>query len=191
LLVEPEHEKFSGFVFKIQANMDPHHRDRIAFVRVCSGKFARDMAVTHVQSGQSLRLAFSHKLFGRERETQDEAWPGDVIGLAGQSELGIGDTITEDPSIRYDEIPRFAPECYAYLRNEDTSNYKRFRAGIAAIASGESDPELPRLVQRKSRHPCWEPLARSSSMWSNSAWKVNTVPQSPRNGTLQPSPAGW
>jgi peptide chain release factor 3 len=132
-IIQPEESVFSGFVFKIQANMDPHHRDRIAFVRVCSGRFSRDMSVTHVQSGRKLRLAFSHKLFGRERETQDEAWPGDVIGLAGQSDIGIGDTLTEDPSIRYDEIPRFAPECFAFLRNEDTSNYKRYRAGIIQL----------------------------------------------------------
>ena len=131
--ITPEHEPFSAYVFKIQANMDPNHRDRVAFVRVCSGMFARDMVVTHVQSGKRLRLSFSHKLFGRERETQDEAWPGDVIGIGGHSGLGIGDTLTEDPSIRYDEIPRFAPECFAFLRNEDTSNFKRFRAGIEQL----------------------------------------------------------
>src|SRR6202050_3885746 len=76
-VITPEHPAFSGFVFKIQANMDPRHRDRIAFIRVCSGKFQRDMVVTHSQSGKRVRLSSSHKLFGQERETIDEAFAGD------------------------------------------------------------------------------------------------------------------
>ena len=129
-VITPDHGAFSGFVFKIQANMDPRHRDRIAFVRVCSGKFNRDMAVTHAQTGKKIRLSSSHKLFGRERETVDEAYAGDVIGLVGHAEFRIGDTLTEDPAIVYDEIPRFAPECFAYLHATTTSQYKRFREGL-------------------------------------------------------------
>jgi peptide chain release factor 3 len=125
--------RFSGFVFKIQANMDPKHRDRIAFVRVCTGRFTRDMAVTHVQSGKKVRLSSSHKLFGQDRETVDEAFPGDVIGLVGHAEFGIGDTLSEDPSIVYDEIPRFAPECFAYLHATTTSQFKRFREGLEQL----------------------------------------------------------
>ncbi|MFZ9747749.1 MAG: peptide chain release factor 3, partial [Opitutaceae bacterium] len=89
-VVPVESPRFSGFVFKIQANMDPKHRDRIAFLRVCSGKFERDMLVTHQRTGRTVRLSSSHKLFGQERETVDEAWPGDVIGLVGHSDFGIG-----------------------------------------------------------------------------------------------------
>ncbi len=129
-LIRPEDRPFSGFIFKIQANMDPRHRDRIAFLRVCSGKFTRDMSVTHMQSGRTVRLASSHKLFGQERETIDEAWPGDVIGLVGHSGFGIGDTLTEDAGIIYDEIPRFAPECFAYLHSTTSSQFKRFREGL-------------------------------------------------------------
>ncbi|HEY0009317.1 MAG TPA: EF-Tu/IF-2/RF-3 family GTPase, partial [Tepidisphaeraceae bacterium] len=125
--------RFSGFVFKIQANMDPKHRDRIAFVRVCSGKFVRDIAVTHVQSGKRIRLSSSHKLFGQERETVDEAYAGDVIGLVGHSGFGIGDTVTEDAAIVYREIPRFAPETFAYLHSETTSQFKRFREGLEQL----------------------------------------------------------
>jgi peptide chain release factor 3 len=121
---------FSGFVFKIQANMDPRHRDRIAFVRVCSGKFTREMAVTHAQTGKRVKLNSSMKLFGQERETVDEAYPGDVIGIVGHSGFGIGDTLTEDPSIVYDEIPRFAPEVFAYIHGESTAQFKRFREGL-------------------------------------------------------------
>jgi peptide chain release factor 3 len=128
--VNPIDEAFSGFVFKIQANMDPRHRDRIAFVRICSGKFTRGMAVTHVQSGKTVRLSSSHKLFGQDRETVDEAYPGDVIGVVGHGEFGIGDTLTQDTGIIYEEIPRFAPECFAYLHSTVSSQSKQFRVGL-------------------------------------------------------------
>jgi peptide chain release factor 3 len=132
-LVPLEHPKFSGFIFKIQANMDPKHRDRIAFLRVCSGKFTRDMVVTHQRTGKSVRLSSSHKLFGQERETVDEAWPGDVIGLVGHDAFGIGDTLTEDRSIAYDEIPRFPPEVFAYLSNPASADAKKYRAGLEQL----------------------------------------------------------
>jgi len=125
-----ESPKFSGFVFKIQANMDPKHRDRIAFIRICSGKFTRDMNVIHQRTGKTVRLSSSHKLFGKERETVDEAWPGDVIGLVGHSDFGIGDTLTEDRAIMYDEIPRFPPEVFTYISNPNPSDAKKFRAGL-------------------------------------------------------------
>jgi peptide chain release factor 3 len=128
-----EHPAFSGFVFKIQANMDPKHRDRIAFVRVCSGKFERDMMVTHQRSGRTLRLSSSAKLFGQERETVNEAWPGDVIGLVGHDVLGIGDTLTDDKAIVYDEIPRFPPEVYTYISNPNAGDAKRYRAGLEQL----------------------------------------------------------
>ena len=127
------HDKFSGFVFKIQANMDPKHRDRIAFIRICSGKFERDMLVTHQRTGKTMRLSSSHKLFGQERETVDEAWPGDVIGLVGHSEFGIGDTLTEDKAILYEEIPRFPPEVFTYISNPTPSDAKKFRAGLEQL----------------------------------------------------------
>ncbi|MDB6167335.1 MAG: peptide chain release factor 3, partial [Verrucomicrobia bacterium] len=129
-IVPVDHPRFSAFVFKIQANMDPKHRDRIAFVRVCSGKFERDMLVTHQRTGKTVRLSSSHKLFGQERETVDEAWPGDVIGLVGHGEFGIGDTLTEDKGIVYDEIPRFPPEVFSFIANPNPSDAKKFRAGL-------------------------------------------------------------
>lgn len=122
--------KFSAFVFKIQANMDPKHRDRIAFVRICSGKFTRDMTVIHQRTGKTVRLSSSHKLFGQERETVNEAWPGDVIGLVGHDSFGIGDTLTEDRGIVFDEIPRFPPEVFTYISNPNPSDSKKFRAGL-------------------------------------------------------------
>jgi peptide chain release factor 3 len=124
---------FSGFVFKIQANMDPRHRDRIAFLRVCSGKFTRDMTVTHQRTGRKVRLSSAHKLFAQDRETVNEAYAGDVIGLVGHDEFGIGDTLTDDPKIRYQEIPRFPPECFAYLHNPNPGKFKQFRQGVEQL----------------------------------------------------------
>jgi peptide chain release factor 3 len=124
---------FSGFIFKIQANMDPRHRDRIAFLRICSGRFSRDMSVTHSRTGKRVRLSSAHKLFAQERETVDEAYAGDVIGLVGHSEFGIGDTLTEDTAIAYHEIPRFPPECFAFLHNPNPGKFKQFRQGLEQL----------------------------------------------------------
>jgi len=129
-ILHPTRDGFSGFIFKIQANMDARHRDRLAFVRVCSGRFERDMSVIHTRTGKRVRLASSHKLFGRERETVDEAFSGDVVGLVGHSEFRIGDTLAEDPTLMFDEIPRFAPECFAWIHSTSTAQFKRFREGL-------------------------------------------------------------
>ncbi len=128
--LEPATDGFSGFIFKMQANMDPRHRDRLAFVRICSGRFERDMTVIHTRTGKKLRLSSSHKLFGRERETVDEAFAGDVVGLVGHSDFRIGDTLAEDPTLVFDAIPRFAPECFAWIHSASTAQFKRFREGL-------------------------------------------------------------
>lgn len=128
--ITPDSAIFSGFIFKIQANMDPRHRDRIAFLRICSGRFDRDMIVTHSRTGKRVRLSSSHKLFAQERETIEEGYAGDIIGLVGHSEFGIGDTLSGDGSIRFNEIPRFPPECFAYLHNPNPSKFKQFRQGL-------------------------------------------------------------
>lgn len=132
-IVPMEQEAFSGFVFKIQANMDPRHRDRIAFLRVCSGKFTRDMSVIHSRTGKSLRLSNASKIFGQQRETVEEAYPGDIVGFVGQSSLGIGDTLTQDERIVYDEIPHFPPEYFALLHNPNPGHYKKFRDGVEQL----------------------------------------------------------
>ncbi len=132
-LVDPQTAGFSGFIFKIQANMDPKHRDRLAFVRVCSGRFERDMNVIHTRTGKKLRLSSSHKLFGRDRETVDEAFPGDVVGLVGHADFRIGDTLAEDPTMVFREIPRFTPECFAWLQSPSTAQFKRFREGLEQL----------------------------------------------------------
>lgn len=128
--VPVEHPKFSAFIFKIQGNMDPMHRDSIAFMRICSGKFERDMQVWHSGTQKKIKLSNSHKLFGQEREILNEAYPGDIVGLIGHSSFRIGDTLTEDSGIVYNEIPRFPPECFAFIYNPNPSKYKAFRKGM-------------------------------------------------------------
>jgi peptide chain release factor 3 len=128
--VEPNDNAFSGFIFKIQANMDPRHRDRLTFIRICSGRFERDMWVVNTRTGRRHRLSSSHRLFGQERETMNEGFAGDILGLIGHSEFRIGDTLSENPNIRFEEMPRFAPECFAFLANPNKSSDKRFRTGL-------------------------------------------------------------
>jgi len=132
-ILEVSNPEFSGFIFKIQANMDPKHRDRLAFMRVCTGKFERDMTVIHQRTGKTVRLSSSHKLFGQERETVDVAYPGDVIGLVGHDSFGIGDTLTTDRSILFNEIPLFAPEVFTYISNPTPADAKKFRAGLEQL----------------------------------------------------------
>ncbi len=133
LTILPQDSRFTGFIFKIQANLDPRHRDRVAFLRVCSGRFDRNMLVTHTRSGKEVRLANSTKIFGRDRATLDEAYPGDVVGLVGHSEFRVGDTLSEDPAVSYEEIPRFSPECFAYFRPFRAAGAKSFRKGLAQL----------------------------------------------------------
>lgn len=129
-MIKPSDPVFSGFVFKIQANMDPKHRDRIAFIRVVSGAFTREMTVTHTRTGKKIRLSNAQKLFGQTRETVEDGVAGDVVGIVGHDILRIGDTLTEDRSIEYNEIPRFTPEVFAYLHNPQPGNSKKFRLGF-------------------------------------------------------------
>ena len=131
--IDPASPDFSAFVFKIQANMNPKHRDRVAFVRIVSGKFERDMNVINTRSGDRMRLGNSQRLFARERETVDDAYAGDVVGLVGNYDLLIGDTLSSKPGVAFQEIPRFAPECFSYLHNKSTAKYKRFRDGLEQL----------------------------------------------------------
>lgn len=131
--IVPHHKAFSGFVFKIQANMNPRHRDRAVFVRIVSGEFERDMQVVDIRSGRKVRLSNAQKLFGKDRETLDNAYAGDILALVGNYDFLIGDTLTSDQKIVYNEMPRFRPECFSYLYNNDTANIKRYRAGIEQL----------------------------------------------------------
>ncbi|QDU65237.1 peptide chain release factor 3 [Engelhardtia mirabilis] len=132
-VVKPDDPGFSAFVFKIQANMDPRHRDRLAFARICSGRFERGMPVFHTRTGDRVRLTSSHRVFGRERETVDEAFAGDVVGIVGRSDFQIGDTLAEDASLTIDRIPAFAPEHFAFLHGDGAAEQKRFSKGLTQL----------------------------------------------------------
>jgi len=128
--VEPTNQQFSGFVFKLQANMDPKHRDRVAFVRICSGKFEKDMSVKHSRTGKTIRLSRPQKIFGQDREVVDDAYPGDVIGLNNPGMFSIGDTLYTGSYLEYEGIPCFSPEIFSWLRNPNPSTFKNFRKGV-------------------------------------------------------------
>ena len=131
--IEPTYPEFTGFVFKLQANMDPKHRDRVAFVRVCTGKFEKDMTVRHARTGKTVRLSRPQKLFAQGRESLDVAYPGDVIGLNNPGVFAIGDTIYNGKKIEYEGIPCFSPEIFAYLKNPNPSKFKQFQKGITEL----------------------------------------------------------
>jgi peptide chain release factor 3 len=131
-MVLPTHPDFSGFVFKIQANMNPRHRDRVAFVRICSGRLTKDMAVVNERLGTTLRLSRVYRFFGRERETVPEAYAGDVVGLVNPGLLAIGDTLYAGERVRYAPIPQFPAERFAYLRPADV-RHKRFDEAVRQL----------------------------------------------------------
>ena len=128
--VEPTNGQFSGFVFKLQANMDPKHRDRVAFVRICSGRFEKDMSVKHSRTGKTIRLSRPQKIFGQDREVVDDAYPGDIIGLNNPGMFSIGDTLYTGSHLEYEGIPCFSPEIFSWLRNPNPSAFKNFRKGV-------------------------------------------------------------
>ncbi len=121
---------FSAFVFKVQANMDPSHRDRMAFMRINSGRFERGMQVTHERLGKPFGAKFATTVFGADRDTVEEGFPGDVIGLVNASDLRIGDTLYDGPKVAFPPIPRFEPELFWSARPVDVSKSKQFRKGL-------------------------------------------------------------
>ncbi len=132
-MVSANRKDFAGFVFKIQANLDPRHRDRIAFVRVCSGRFRRDMEVLHARSGKKVWLRRAHRVFGQSRETMDEAFAGDIIGLINPGEFRLGDTICEGEVLNFEPLPQFSPENFAILRCRSSERRKQFQRGLEQL----------------------------------------------------------
>jgi peptide chain release factor 3 len=124
---------FSGLVFKVQANMDPAHRDRMAFVRVCSGRFERGMVLTHAATGRPFATKYAQSMFGQDRETVEEAFPGDVIGLVNATALRPGDTLYDEVPVEFPPIPSFAPEHFAVVRGKEAGKAKQFRRGIEQL----------------------------------------------------------
>lgn len=129
-IVEPSEEKFSGFVFKIHANMDPNHRDRIAFVKICSGIFKRNTNYMHVRSGKNLKFSTPTAFMASKKSVIDEAYPGDIIGLHDTGNFKIGDSLTEGESLHFKGIPSFSPELFKYIENDDPMKSKQLAKGI-------------------------------------------------------------
>ncbi|MFP8966623.1 peptide chain release factor 3 [Pokkaliibacter sp. CJK22405] len=132
--VEPGEEKFSGFVFKIQANMDPKHRDRIAFLRICSGKYEQGMKLRHCRINKDVRIADAVTFIAGEREAVETAWAGDIIGLHNHGTIQIGDTFTEGEVLKYTGIPHFAPELFRRVRLKDPLKMKQLQKGLQQLS---------------------------------------------------------
>ena len=130
--VVPTEERFTGFVFKIQANMDPRHRDRVAFVRVCSGRFTKDMVLSNSRLGKVLRASRAYRFFGRDRETISVAYAGDIIGLVNPGQFAIGDTLHTGAPVRFPGLPRFPAEHFGRIRLRDT-RHKQFDGGVRQL----------------------------------------------------------
>ena len=133
-VVDSKSDEFSGFVFKIQANMDPKHRDRIAFMRVCSGQYFQGMKMRHVRIGKDVRVSDAVTFLAGERSAADEAFPGDIIGLHNHGTIQIGDTFTSGKSIKFIGVPHFAPELYRRVRLKDPLKSKQLRQGLTQLS---------------------------------------------------------
>ncbi len=132
--IVPGHDRFTGFVFKIQANMNPRHRDRVAFMRVVSGEFERDMDVTIGRSGQTMRMARPQSFMAQDRSLVQTAYPGDIIGIHDPGKLRVGDTVSQKGKLRFAGIPRFAPEHFGQLRLKDPMKRKQLDTGLEQLA---------------------------------------------------------
>jgi peptide chain release factor 3 len=132
--VSPAEEAFSGFVFKIQANMDPMHRDRIAFLRICSGKFTRGMKVRHHRIGKDVILSNATIFMAQDRANVEEAWPGDIIGLHNHGTIKIGDTFTDKEPLKFTGIPNFAPEHFRRVRLKNPLKAKQLEKGLLQLS---------------------------------------------------------
>jgi len=192
--IDPLRSQFSGFIFKLQANMDPRHRDRVAFLRVCSGTFERDMVAHHARSGKVVRLSRPQKLFGQDRSVVDRAYPGDVIGLNNPGVFAIGDTLYQGQKVEYEGIPCFSPEIFSWLHNPNPSAFKGFRKGVNALREegavqilydtdpGKRNPILAavgqlqlEVVQHRLEHDYGvptrlEPLGFTTARWVTGGW---------------------
>ena len=132
-IVDPSESKFTGFIFKITANIDPNHRSCIAFCKICSGKFVRNTPYLHVRSGKTMRFSSPTQFMAQRKSTIDEAWPGDIVGLPDNQTFKIGDTITEGERLHFKGLPSFSPELFKYIENADPMKSKQLNKGIEQL----------------------------------------------------------
>jgi len=198
--IGPEHQDFTGFVFKTQANLDPKHRDRLAYVRIVSGKFEKGMKVGHSRSkaNKKYNLAQAQALFGNDRESVQVAYPGDVIGINNPGNFAIGDTLfTGTQKVAFPGIPSFSPEKFAYIRNPNPSSYKSFQKGIdqllaegavqalrqrnddgggplilAAVGQLQFEVVQARLKNEYNVESTLEPIGFTLARWADGGWEA-------------------
>ena len=199
-LIPPEHDEFTGFIFKTQANLDPKHRDRLAYVRIVSGTYSKGMKVGHSRSkpGKKYNLAQAQALFGNDRSAVEVAYPGDVIGINNPGNFAIGDTLfTGSNKVAFPGIPSFSPEKFAYIRSPNPSDYKAFRKGIdqlldegavqalrqrnddgggplmlAAVGQLQFEVVQARLENEYNVKSLLEPLSYSLARWVEGGWEA-------------------
>ena len=199
-LIAPEYEEFTGFIFKTQANLDPKHRDRLAYVRVVSGTYEKGMKVSHSRSkqGKKFNLSQAQALFGSDRTSIDIAYPGDVIGINNPGNFAIGDTLyTGNNKVTFPGIPSFSPEKFAYIRAPNPSDYKSFRKGmdqlldegavqalrqrnddgggplmLAAVGQLQFEVVQARLENEYNVESILEPLSYSLARWVDGGWEA-------------------
>lgn len=149
-IIRPEEPKFTGFIFKITANIDPNHRSCIAFCKVCSGKFVRNQPYLHVRNGKTLRFSSPTQFMAQRKSTIDEAYPGDIVGLPDNGIFKIGDTLTEGEEIHFKGLPSFSPEMFKYIENEDPMKSKQLNKGIEQLMDeGVAQLFINQFNQRK------------------------------------------
>lgn len=149
-VIRPEEPKFTGFIFKITANIDPNHRSCIAFCKVCSGKFVRNQPYLHVRNGKTVRFSSPTQFMAQRKSTIDEAYPGDIVGLPDNGIFKIGDTLTEGEEIHFKGLPSFSPEMFKYIENEDPMKSKQLNKGIEQLMDeGVAQLFINQFNQRK------------------------------------------
>jgi peptide chain release factor 3 len=145
-MVQPTDKGVTGFVFKVQANMDKNHRDRVAFLRLCSGHFKRGMKLKQISTGKSITVSNPTLFFAQDRSLADEAWPGDIIGIPNHGVLRVGDTLTESEDLRFTGIPNFAPEILRRVRLGDPMKAKHLQRALEDLAEeGVTQVFRPRI----------------------------------------------
>ena len=206
--IPPDSVDFSAFVFKLQANMDPLHRDKVAFLRICSGQFERNATAKHMRLNKPVKLARPLTFFGQERVVVDEAWPGDIIGLVDTNDvLRIGDTLSEGGKFTYEGMPTFTPEHFARIRLEDPLKRKALQKGLSQIAEegvvqiyrhpgqGDRDPVLAAIgvlqfdvLRHRLKAEYGVDTQIESLPFSHARWVKGTIPSGFFDGRTDAQP---
>ena len=187
-MVAPDESKFTGFIFKIHANIDPKHRDRIAFLRVCSGNFERNTFYQHTRLDKKLKFANPASFLAQEKSVVEQAWPGDVVGLYDTGNFKIGDTLTEGEDLQFRGIPSFSPEIFKELVNKDPMKSKQLEKGIQQLTDeGVAQLFIREAGNRKIVGTVGElPVSRSF----NTASSTSTAPSANSRPSPTPRRAG-